>query len=151
MELELNKKEFQEFLINIDFYINSLEKKLMNEYAINKIDFSYECIDIVEKYFLSIEEMNVSDINEFWAYVSEALKFYVGGVYKLAPKSEDVAFTPIIVNYGYKEKWKIRLSAEVWRDKIVRKKLNSSLSSIIKNLEEPYGNYYSKYAIKEYK
>jgi hypothetical protein len=139
MELELNKKEFQEFLTNIDFYINSLEKTLINQYEIKKIDFSYECIDIVEEYFLSIEEMNVTDINEFWAYVSEALRFYVGGEYKLAAKSEDVAFTPIIVNYGYKEKWKIRLSAEVWRDKIVRKKLNSPLSSIIKNLEEKYG------------
>lgn len=139
MELELNKKEFQEFLINIDFYIRSLEEKLINQYVIKKIDFSYECIDIVEEYFSSIEEMNIADIKEFWAYVSETLIFYVGGEYKLALKSEDVAFTPIIVNYGYKEKWKIRLSAEVWRDKIVRKKLNSPLSSIIKNLEEKYG------------
>jgi hypothetical protein len=139
MELELNKKEFQEFLINIDFYIKSLEEKLINQYVIKKIDFSYECIDIVEEYFSSIEEMNIADIKEFWAYVSETLIFYVGGEYKLALKSEDVAFTPIIVNYGYKEKWNIRLSAEVWRDKIVRKKLNSPLSSIIKNLEEKYG------------
>lgn len=83
--------------------------------------------------------MNENDIIEFWAFVSEAIRFYVGGEYKLAPKSEDVAFTPIIVNYGYKEKWTTRLSAEVWRDKIVRKKLNSPLSSIIKHLEEKYG------------
>ena len=111
----------------------------MDIYEIEKIDFSYECIDIVEEYFLSIDEMYLNDISEFWAYVSEALRFYVGGEYKLAPKNEDVAFTPIIINYGYKEKWKIRLSAEVWRDKIARKKLNSPLSSIIKNLEENYG------------
>lgn len=83
--------------------------------------------------------MNIADIKEFWTYVSETLIFYVGGEYKLALKSEDVAFTPIIVNYGYKEKWNIRLSAKVWRDKIVRKKLNSPLSSIVKNLEEKYG------------
>jgi len=111
----------------------------MDIYEIEKIDFSYECIDIVEEYFLSLDEMYLNDISEFWAYVSEALRFYVGGEYKLAPKNEDVAFTPIIINYGYKEKWKIRLSAEVWRDKIARKKLNSPLSSIIKNLEENYG------------
>jgi len=137
--MELNKKEFQEFLTNIEVYIKRLEEKLINKYEINKIDFSYDCIDIVEKYFLSIHEMNIEDINEFWAYISEALIFYVGGEYKLASKSEDVAFTPIIINYGYKEKWKIRLSAEVWRDKIMKKKLNSPLSSIIKNLEEKYG------------
>jgi hypothetical protein len=139
MELILNKKDFQEFIANIEFHVNNLEQKIVDLNEREKIDFSYEQIDIVEKYFSSIEEMNNTDIIEFWAYVSEALRFYVGGDYKLASKSEDVAFTPIIVNYGFKEKWKIRLSAEVWRDKIVRKKLNSPLSTIIKNLEEKYG------------
>ncbi|PAM94912.1 hypothetical protein B4N84_10735 [Flavobacterium sp. IR1] len=137
--MELNKKEFQEFLTNIEVYIKRLEEKLINKYEINKIDFSYDCIDIVEKYFLSIHEMNIEDINEFWAYISEALIFYVGGEYKLASKSEDVAFTPIIINYGYKEKWKIRLSAEVWRDKLIKKSLPKSLVDHIKSINEKYG------------
>ncbi|MFH7015388.1 hypothetical protein [Flavobacterium sp. FlaQc-47] len=61
--------------------------------------------DVGEEYFLAIDEMSISNINEFWVYVSETVRFYVGGDYILAGKSEDVAFTPRIVNYGYKEKW----------------------------------------------
>lgn len=137
MELELSKKEYNEFIENINSYILSLEKKIdSNEKGIN---FSYECIEIVEQYFSNIKEMSIDDIREFWAYFGEALKFYVGGEYKLAPKSEDVAFTPIIINYGYKNKWKIRLSPEVWRYKFENKKLNESLLEHIKSINEKYG------------
>lgn len=135
MELELTKKEYQEFLNNIDNHLINLKMKM----KIRDIDFSINCIDEVEKYFENINDMNSEDIKEFWAYFGEAIRHYVGGDYKLAPKSEDVALTPIIINYGYKEKWKIRQSPEVWRDKLVRKKLNTKLSENVKYLIEKYG------------
>lgn len=135
MELELTKKQYQEFLDHIDIYLNNLKMKM----KIENLDFSIKCIDQVENYFTNIIEMNSEDIMEFWAYFGQAIRFYIGGDYKLAPKSEDVAYTPIIINYGYKEKWKIRQSPEVWRDKLVRKKLNTKLSENIKYLIEKYG------------
>ncbi len=103
------------------------------------MNFSIEEIQTVENYFSSIKEMNSEDIKEFWAYFGEAVRYYVGGEYKLAPKSEDVAFTPIIINYGYKEKWKVRISPEVWRDKLIRNKLQTTIQDNIKHLAEKYG------------
>jgi hypothetical protein len=137
--LELNKKEYENFIIEIPLLLKSLEEKIKAKKPEFNLSFSWNSIEIIENYFKNLNTMNNDDIKEFWAYTSEALRFYIGGDYKLAPKSEDVAFTPIIINYGYKKKWSFRLSAEVWRDKIVGKKLNSPLSSIIKNLEEKYG------------
>ena len=141
MELELNKKEYKEFIENIDTYLISLEIKVKGIKEDNTFDFSYEGIEIVEKYFSTISEMTTEDIKEFWAFVGESLRFYVGGDYKLAPKSEDVAFTPIIINYGFKNKWKVRLSPEVWRDKFVKKKMNQSILEHIKSINEKYGKH----------
>lgn len=139
MELELNKKDFDKFINSLDVYIEKLEGKIKKGDSSFKIDFSFESIEEVEKYFRNINNMTEEDIREFWAYFGEALKHYVGGEYKLAPKSEDVAFTPIIINYGFKEKWKVRLSPEVWRDKLERNKLNTSILDNIKSLEIKYG------------
>lgn len=52
MELELTKKEYQEFLNNIDNHLINLKMKM----KIKNIDFSINCIDEVEKYG------NVSDL-----------------------------------------------------------------------------------------
>lgn len=93
----------------------------------------------MEKYFKDLYAMNEEDIKEFWAYISEAIRFYVGGDYKLAPKSEEAAFTPIIVNYGFKKKWKIRLSAEVWRYRLINNNLTKTLLEHIQSINEEYG------------
>lgn len=139
MELELNKKEYEKFITEIPLLLKSLEEKIKTEKTDFNLSFNWYSIEIVENYFRNLDTMETVDIKEFWAYVSEALKFYVGGEYKLASKSEDVAFTPIIVNYGYKEKWKIRLSAEVWRDKLIKNTLPKTLLNHIKSINDKYG------------
>jgi hypothetical protein len=135
-ELQLTKKEYNIFLENIDSYIVELSDK------ITLSDEKFSMIDIkkTEDYFSEIKNnMNKNDILCFWAYFGEAMRCYVGGEYKLASKSEDVAFTPIIINYGYKKKWRVRLSPEVWRDKLIRNKLHVSLAEHIKYLDDDYG------------
>ncbi len=140
MTLELKRKEFDEFINEIPNLLKNLEEKIKKK--INKdfkISFEWNEIEIVEKYFKSLTCMNEEDIKEFWAFVSEALRYYVGGDYKLAPKSEDVAFTPIIINYGYKNKWKIRLSAEAWRCRLINNTLPKTLLEHIKSINAKYG------------
>ncbi|CAA9203298.1 hypothetical protein [Flavobacterium collinsii] len=139
MMLELNKKEYEKFIIEIPLFLKSLEEKIKIKSPEFNLSFGWNSIEIIESYFKDLNTMNSDDIKEFWAYISETLRFYVGGDYKLAPKSEDVAFTPIIVNYGYKKKWSIRLSAEVWRDKLVKNTLPKTLVDHIKSINERYG------------
>ncbi|WP_164126141.1 hypothetical protein [Sphingobacterium luzhongxinii] len=139
MELTFSKKEYNEFINSLHLYIDNLEEKIKKGNPSFKIDFSFESIEKVEKYFSDIHIMTTEDIKEFWAYFGETLRYYVGGEYKLAPKSEDVAFTPILINYGFKDRWKVRISPEVWRDKLERKKLNTSILDNVSSLNSKYG------------
>lgn len=140
MSLELTKKEYNKFLEEIPLLLKSLENKVKNRKHNFELSFNWDSIETIENYFKNIKTMNVDDIKEFWAFVGEALRYYVGGEYRLAPKSEDVAFTPIIVNYGIKEKWKIRLSPEVWRYRLKNNTLDKSLSEHIKSIDDKYGD-----------
>ena len=134
--LQLTKKEYVIFLENISQFIIELS----NQLKLSNEKFSIDDITKVENYFSNIKNnINKNEILYFWAYFGEAMRYYVGGEWKLAPKSEDVAFTPIIINYGYKKKWRVRLSPEVWRSNLIKGLINLPLVEYLKNLNEDYG------------
>lgn len=138
--IELNKKSYNVFIDNIQAYIDNLSFKIKEKKDSTFImNFDFKTIADVESYFTSLEKMNEDDILEFWAFFGNAVMNYLGGEWKLASKSEDVAFTPIIINYGYKKKWNIRVSPEVWRDKLVTRKLLFPITQIIENMNNEYG------------
>jgi hypothetical protein len=137
--IQLTKKEYNMFLKDIQKHIENLYLKIKKNDSSFILNFDFHTVRKIEDYYNSLHEMTQEDVLEFWAYIGCAVLNYVGGEWILAPKSEDVAFTPIIINYGYKKKWKIRISPEVWREKLVTKKLLFPISQLIENLNNDYG------------
>jgi hypothetical protein len=150
MQVKLNKKEFNAFLNNIDYYAKTLIDELNNKNipGVEIVDFEKK-IDRVQMFFeIEYQEFDEEKKNKlrfsFWAFFLKLLMIKLGGVIRLAPKNDYCDGTPQLIDFGNKFNTKgkkiwIGIGVDSWFNGIIEKKLLGSLQDTIDHIIDYYG------------
>ncbi|NDV79480.1 hypothetical protein [Dysgonomonas sp. 511] len=145
-----NKKELNDFIEKIPYYIDFLIKEL-NEKGISG-DYIYfeKNIDEVQKFFrqnffsYSEEKQDIIRLG-FWAFFNKLLMDNLGGELIITPKNVYGSGTPMLINYGNlydkkgKKKWN-GIPVDSWLNTILLDKFLGTLQSTVTYIINKYSN-----------
>ena len=149
MEIKLSKKEFDAFLDNIDGYVKYFINELNSQGIQGKevVDFEkkiYQIQSFLEKEFHLFDEEKKNKLRlSFWAFFSKLLMERLGGILRLAPKSDYCDGTPQLIDFGKKydkkgkKKW-LAIGFDSWFNGIIEKKILGTLNGTIEHIIQYY-------------
>lgn len=130
----------------IDNFIQNIPthlRELAITFGVGKFEFTYDEIDNVQEYFES--EFSKSDnlesnnfVEQFYAYIGEAFRFYNGGRWEICSYKKDEAYgTPIIIDWGNDGFPHARISVYVWKEYLIRGLMDEKFTDIIRRSQIP--------------